>query len=72
MLAAFCAERGRTILELAFGWLLARPYVASVTAGATAPGQVRLNADALGWQLTATISPRSIGSPKIRRSWTSQ
>ena len=52
-LAAFCAERGRTMLELAFGWLLARPYVASVIAGATAPEQVRRNADALGWQLTA-------------------
>jgi aryl-alcohol dehydrogenase-like predicted oxidoreductase len=52
-LAAFCAERGRTLLELAFGWLLARPYVASVIAGATAPEQVRQNADALGWQLTA-------------------
>jgi aryl-alcohol dehydrogenase-like predicted oxidoreductase len=51
-LAAFCAERGRTMLELAFGWLLARPYVASVIAGATAPEQVRQNADALGWQLT--------------------
>jgi aryl-alcohol dehydrogenase-like predicted oxidoreductase len=31
-LAAFCAQRGRTMLELAFGWLLARPYVASVIA----------------------------------------
>jgi aryl-alcohol dehydrogenase-like predicted oxidoreductase len=51
-LAAFCAERGRTLLELAFDWLLARPYVASVIAGATAPEQVRQNADALGWQLT--------------------
>jgi aryl-alcohol dehydrogenase-like predicted oxidoreductase len=40
-------------LELAFGWLLARPYLASVIAGATAPGQVRLTADVLGWQLTA-------------------
>jgi aryl-alcohol dehydrogenase-like predicted oxidoreductase len=52
-LAAFCAERGRTMLELAFGWLLARPCVASVIAGATAPEQVRQNAGALGWQLTA-------------------
>ena len=51
-LVAFGAERGRTILELAFGWLLARPYVASVIAGATTPEQVRRNADALG-QLTA-------------------
>ena len=31
-LAAFCAERGRTMLELALGWLLARPFVASVIA----------------------------------------
>jgi aryl-alcohol dehydrogenase-like predicted oxidoreductase len=52
-LSAFCAERGRTVLELAFGWLLARPYVASVIAGATASEQVRQNADALGWRLTA-------------------
>jgi aryl-alcohol dehydrogenase-like predicted oxidoreductase len=52
-LAAFCAQRGRTMLELAFGWLLARPYVASVIAGATTPGQVRQNASVLSWQLTA-------------------
>jgi aryl-alcohol dehydrogenase-like predicted oxidoreductase len=52
-LAAFCAKRGRTMLELAFGFLLARPYVASVIAGATTPEQVRQNAGALGWQLTA-------------------
>jgi aryl-alcohol dehydrogenase-like predicted oxidoreductase len=51
-LAAFCATRGRTMLELAFGWLLARPYVASVIAGTTTPEQVRQNAGALGWQLT--------------------
>jgi aryl-alcohol dehydrogenase-like predicted oxidoreductase len=52
-LAAFCAQRGRTTLDLAFGWLLARPYVASVIAGATTPEQVRQNAGALRWQLTA-------------------
>jgi aryl-alcohol dehydrogenase-like predicted oxidoreductase len=51
-LAAFCAERGRTLLELAFGWLLSRRAVASVIAGATSPEQVRQNAAALGWQLT--------------------
>ena len=51
-LAALCAERGRTMLELALRWLLARPFVASI-AGATAPEQVRQNADSLGWQLTA-------------------
>jgi aryl-alcohol dehydrogenase-like predicted oxidoreductase len=51
-LAAFCAERGRTMLELAFGWLLSRRYVASIIAGATSPEQVRQNAGALGWQMT--------------------
>jgi aryl-alcohol dehydrogenase-like predicted oxidoreductase len=51
-LAAFCAERGRTMLELAFGWLLSRRYVASIIAGATSPEQVRQNAGAIGWQMT--------------------
>jgi aryl-alcohol dehydrogenase-like predicted oxidoreductase len=51
-LAAFCAERGRTMLELAFGWLLARPHVASVIAGATSPEQLRLNVSALSWHLS--------------------
>jgi aryl-alcohol dehydrogenase-like predicted oxidoreductase len=52
-LAAFCAERGRTMLELAFGWLLAHPHVSSVIAGAMSPEQLRQNASALGWELTA-------------------
>ncbi len=52
-LAAFCAERGRSMLELAFGWLLAHPHVSSVIAGATSPEQLRQNASALGWELTA-------------------
>ena len=34
-LAAFAEQRGRTLLELAFGWLASRPTVASVIAGAT-------------------------------------
>jgi aryl-alcohol dehydrogenase-like predicted oxidoreductase len=51
-LAAFCAEHGRTMLELAFGWLLSRRYVASIIAGATSPEQVRQNAGAIGWQMT--------------------
>jgi aryl-alcohol dehydrogenase-like predicted oxidoreductase len=52
-LAVFCAERGRTVLQLAFGWLLSRSCVAGIIAGATSPEQVRQNADALGWQMTA-------------------
>jgi aryl-alcohol dehydrogenase-like predicted oxidoreductase len=50
-LEEFCAARGRTLLELAFGWLLAKAPVASVIAGASTPEQVRLNAAAAGWAL---------------------
>jgi len=48
-LGAFCAARGRSLLELAFGWLLHRPAVASVIAGATSPEQVAANVRAAGW-----------------------
>jgi aryl-alcohol dehydrogenase-like predicted oxidoreductase len=51
-LETFCAGRGRTLLQLAFGWLLAKPLVASVIAGASTPEQVRQNAGAIGWELT--------------------
>ena len=51
-LVAFAEGRGHTLLELAFSWLLARPAVASVIAGATSPAQVRGNAAAAGWRLT--------------------
>jgi aryl-alcohol dehydrogenase-like predicted oxidoreductase len=52
-LIAFAESRGHTLLELAFAWLLARPVVVSVIAGATSPQQVKSNAGAAGWQLTA-------------------
>jgi aryl-alcohol dehydrogenase-like predicted oxidoreductase len=39
-LEAFATNRGRTLLELAFGWLLSKSVVASVIAGATTPEQV--------------------------------
>jgi aryl-alcohol dehydrogenase-like predicted oxidoreductase len=51
-LAGFAAERGHTLLELAFSWLLRRPAVASVIAGATGPEQVEQNVGAAGWALT--------------------
>jgi aryl-alcohol dehydrogenase-like predicted oxidoreductase len=46
-------SRGRTLLELAVGALLARPPVASVIAGATTPEQVRANVDAAEWEPSA-------------------
>jgi aryl-alcohol dehydrogenase-like predicted oxidoreductase len=51
-LAGFAAERGHTLLELAFSWLVRRPAVASVIAGATRPEQVEQNVRATAWALT--------------------
>ncbi|MBT6313043.1 MAG: aldo/keto reductase [Alphaproteobacteria bacterium] len=51
-LRAFCDAHGRSLLELAFGWLLAEPLVASVIAGATKHEQARANVAAAGWVLT--------------------
>jgi aryl-alcohol dehydrogenase-like predicted oxidoreductase len=51
-LEKFCAERNHTLLELAFSWLLAKPVVSSVIAGATRPEQLETNIRAAGWSLT--------------------
>jgi aryl-alcohol dehydrogenase-like predicted oxidoreductase len=48
----FAASRRRSLLELAFSWLLAHGVVASVIAGATSDEQVRNNAAAADWKLT--------------------
>jgi len=52
-LIQFAESRGHTLLELAFSWLLAHRVVASVIAGATSAKQVRDNAGAAKWKLTA-------------------
>ena len=52
-LGDFAEARGHTLLELAFSWLLSRPPVSSVIAGATLPEQVSANVAAGGWILTA-------------------
>ncbi len=50
----YAESKGHTLLELAFGWLLAHDRLASVIAGATRPEQVRANAAAgEAWRLTA-------------------
>ena len=51
-LEQFAEERGHTILDLAFAWLLANPTVGSVIAGATRAEQVVANAGAAGWHMT--------------------
>ena len=51
-LDAFAQERGRTLLDLAFAWLLAHPAVSSVIAGAMNPEQVGANAKAADWRMS--------------------
>ena len=52
-LEAFAAARGRTVLDLAFGWLAAKPFIPSVIAGATRPEQVDQNLKAVTCNLSA-------------------
>ena len=50
-LTSFAEARGRSLLELAFGWLLSLRPVVSVIAGATSPSQVGANVAAGTWRL---------------------
>jgi aryl-alcohol dehydrogenase-like predicted oxidoreductase len=52
-LTAFAEAHGHTPLELAFSWLLARPAVSSVIAGASNPEQIAQNVAAATWTFTA-------------------
>ncbi|AKT38604.1 aldo/keto reductase [Chondromyces crocatus] len=51
-LVLFVALHNHSLLDLAFSWLLTRPKVASVIAGATSPEQVKANVAAASWKLT--------------------
>ncbi len=48
----FAEARDRTLLELAFSWLLSKQEVGSVIAGATKPEQIAANARAASWRLS--------------------
>jgi aryl-alcohol dehydrogenase-like predicted oxidoreductase len=50
---AYAESKGHTLLELGMSWLAARPEVSSVIAGAKTPEQVRANAAAVSWKMTA-------------------
>jgi aryl-alcohol dehydrogenase-like predicted oxidoreductase len=50
---SFATSRGRTVADLAIGWLLAQPVVCSVIAGATTPEQVEQHVQAAEWSLSA-------------------
>jgi aryl-alcohol dehydrogenase-like predicted oxidoreductase len=52
-LSAYAEAHGHTPLELAFSWLLARPAVSSVIAGASNPEQIAQNVAAASWTLSA-------------------
>ncbi|HEY1711175.1 MAG TPA: aldo/keto reductase [Rhizomicrobium sp.] len=51
-LETFATERGHSLLDLAFSWLIAHPYLSSVIAGATRPEQIDANVKAAGWEMT--------------------
>jgi aryl-alcohol dehydrogenase-like predicted oxidoreductase len=48
-------KEGHSVLDLAFGWLLSRPAVASVIAGATRPEQIAANVAAGAWRPSAEV-----------------
>jgi aryl-alcohol dehydrogenase-like predicted oxidoreductase len=52
-LEAFATERGHTMVELAIAWLLAKPWLSTVIAGARKTEQVSANVAAAEWKLTA-------------------
>ncbi len=52
-LIGYASSRRHTLLELAFSWLLAHRVVASVIAGASSAEQIRKNASAADWPLSA-------------------
>ena len=51
-LEPIAAKHGKTLLDLAFAWLLAQPQTSSVIAGATKPEQVEVNVAAGTWKLS--------------------
>jgi aryl-alcohol dehydrogenase-like predicted oxidoreductase len=51
-LAAFVEARGRSLVELAFAWLAAKPGIASIIAGATSVEQLRQNVTAVEWRMS--------------------
>jgi aryl-alcohol dehydrogenase-like predicted oxidoreductase len=54
-LTSFSQRHGRSLIELAFGWLLSHAPVASVIAGATSAEQVEQNVRAANWRLSAEM-----------------
>ena len=51
-MTAFARERGHSLLDLAFGWLLSQPVIGSVIASVASPEQLHANVGAAAWRLT--------------------
>jgi aryl-alcohol dehydrogenase-like predicted oxidoreductase len=51
-LTEYASAHGRSLLELAMGYLISEPTVASVIAGATRPEQIEANVAAASWLLS--------------------
>jgi aryl-alcohol dehydrogenase-like predicted oxidoreductase len=51
-LRPFAFAKGHSLLEVAIGWLVAKPFVSSVIAGATTAEQVEQNVAAAEWELS--------------------
>jgi len=54
-LTELAAKSGAGVLDMAFGWLLNKPYVSSVIAGATKPEQIAANVKAAAWRPTPDV-----------------
>lgn len=52
-LEEFAKARSHTVGELAIAWLLAKPWISSVIAGARKTDQVSANVAAADWKLTS-------------------
>lgn len=49
-LTALAEADGATLLDFAFGWLLSKPYIASVISGASRPEHIESNVKAAEWR----------------------
>lgn len=52
-LSSWVSDRDRSLLDLAFSWLLSKPEIPSVIAGATSSAQVLANSQACGWSISS-------------------
>ena len=51
-LTSYASDSGHSLLELAIGWLVSNPVVATVICGATKPSQVASNVAAANWAMS--------------------